>query len=98
MVASLFGLGYSARSRVGEATGPNPTDRGRGTNRHLGVDKNGIPWAVTLSAANVHDSRSMETTLGALEPIQPLRGRPRKRSEKRSADKTDDAAEKRCWL
>ena len=42
--------------------GPNPTDRGKpGSKRHVLVDANGIPLAVKLTAANVHDS----TTAGA---------------------------------
>src|SRR5919205_4228105 len=41
----------------GVATGPNPTDRGKpGSKRHLVVDRQGIPLAVLLTAANVHDS------------------------------------------
>src|SRR5947209_10545606 len=41
----------------GAATGPNPTDRGKpGSKRHLVVDRQGIPLAVLLTAANVHDS------------------------------------------
>jgi transposase len=40
----------------GEATGPNPTDRGKsGTKRHVLVDGNGAPLAFHLSAANRHD-------------------------------------------
>ena len=42
----------------GDHTDSNPTDRGKlGTKRHLVVDRNGIPLAMLLSAANVHDSR-----------------------------------------
>ena len=42
--------------RGGEHTGPNPTDRGRaGSKFHLLVDRKGVPLAVLLSAANVHD-------------------------------------------
>ena len=37
-------------------TGPNPTDRGKkGTKHHLMVDRNGVPLAAAVSAANVHD-------------------------------------------
>jgi transposase len=83
----------------GEATGPNPTDRGTsGTKRHLGVDRNGIPLAVTLSAAHVHDIKMMEATIDALEPIGRPRGRPRQRPEKWHADKACDAVAKRPAL
>ena len=40
----------------GVDTGPNPTDRAKnGTKHHLLVDRNGIPLACAVSAANVHD-------------------------------------------
>jgi transposase len=75
----------------GEQTGPNPTDRGKsGTKRHLVSDAQGIPLAVTLSAANVHDSVLFETVLDAIEPIRRPRGRPRKRPAKLHADKGYD--------
>jgi IS5 family transposase len=57
------------------------------------VDRKGIPLAVTLSAANVHDSRRLEATLDAIPPIrQPrgARGRPRHRPDKLHADKGYD--------
>jgi transposase len=39
--------------RGGEHTGPNPTDRGkRGSKYHVLVDRQGIPLAVQLTAAN----------------------------------------------
>jgi hypothetical protein len=47
------------RSR-GQETAKNPTDRGKqSTKRHLVVDVQGIPLAVLVSAANVHESRMM---------------------------------------
>jgi len=47
------------RKKGGEATGPNPTDRGSlGSKRHLLVDGNGIPLALLLTAANRYDSAS----------------------------------------
>ncbi len=92
-------LGHGACPRGGEATGPNPWARGKsGTKRHLGVDQNGIPLAVTVSAANVPDMRMMEATLEVMEPIRRPRGRPRKRPDKLHADKAYDAAKVRQWL
>jgi transposase len=82
----------------GEKTGPNPTDRGKsGSKRHLLVDRSGVPLVVRHSAANVHDSRMLETMLDAVSPMRRLRGRPgrpRKRPEKLHADKGYDFA--RC--
>jgi len=43
--------------RGGEKTEPNPTDAAIGTKRHLVVDRQGIPLAVTLSAATCTTAR-----------------------------------------
>jgi transposase len=94
--AGLFGLGERARQKGGEKVGKNPTDRGKpGSKRHLISDRNGVPLAVVLSAANVHDSKVFEELVDAIEPIKlPGRGRPRKRPTKLHADKGYDA--KKC--
>ena len=80
--------------RGGEKTGPNPTDRGKsGSKRHILVDRSGVPLVVRHSAANVHDSRMLETMLDAVSPLRRPRGRPgrpRKRPEKLHADKGYD--------
>jgi transposase len=77
--------------RGGELTGPNPTDRGKpGTKRHVLVDAGGVPLALLLSAANVHDSRLLEPLLDAVPPIRQCAGRPRKRPAKLHADKGYD--------
>jgi IS5 family transposase len=55
------------------------------------VDRQGIPLAVTMSAANVHDSRMMLETVDAIEPIKRPVGRPRKRPTKLHADKAYDS-------
>jgi transposase len=63
------------------------------------VDRSGIPLAIVLSAANVHDSLLLEATLDAIPPIrQPhgSRGRPRRRPTKLHADKGYDYA--RCRI
>lgn len=47
-----------------EALGRNPTDRGRsGSKTHLHGDQQGIPLGVTLTGANIHDSRLISPTL-----------------------------------
>jgi IS5 family transposase len=76
----------------GERTGANPTDKGKaGSKRHLVADRGGIPLAIILSAANVHDSKVLEELIGSIEPIKrPSRGRPRKRPKKLHADKGYD--------
>jgi transposase len=55
------------------------------------VDRQGIPLAVALSAASVHDSRMMLETVDAIEPIKRPVGRPRKRPAKLHADKAYDS-------
>jgi transposase len=65
------GLRRGAGSGGGQETGKNPTDRGKqGTKRHLVVDAHGIPLAVLVSAANVHDSKMMLATVDAIKPIR----------------------------
>ncbi|XXX53154.1 IS5 family transposase [Sorangium sp. So ce124] len=75
----------------GEKTGPNPTDRGRpGTKYHILVDRNGIPLAVEMTPANVHDSRMFTSMVDAVPPIARPCGRPRRRPKKLDADKAYD--------
>ncbi len=77
-------------------TGRNPTDRGKpGTKYHLVVDRNGVPLAVRLSAANTHDSTHLLPLVDAVPPIIGPRGkpgRPRKRPIKLHADKAYDSS------
>jgi transposase len=87
---SLDGASYRAK-KGGEKIGPNPTDRGKnGSKRHILVDRNGIPLACAISAANVHDSMMFETLIDAVRPIRQPRGRPRRRPDKLHADKGYD--------
>ena len=90
------GLEELARERGGAAVGPNPTDKGKpGSKHHLLTDRHGIPLAVALTAANVHDSRVLEPLLDAVNPVRSgRRGRPRCRPAKLHADKGYDYA--RC--
>ena len=75
----------------GAETGPNPTDRGRSdSKRHIVDDRNGIPLSIDQSAAKVHDSKVLETTIDAIQPIKRPRGRPRKRPDKLHAEKGYD--------
>lgn len=82
--------------RGGQEVGPNPTDRGKqGSKIHLLVDGQGLPLAVTISGANVHDNQRFEQTLDAVVGVRNgRRGRPRRRPDKLHADKGYDA--RRC--
>jgi len=54
-------------TKRGDLTGPNPTDRGKlGTKRHVLTDGAGVPLAVTLTGANVHDKHMVGKTLDAV--------------------------------
>ena len=79
----------------GSATGPNPTDRGKaGTKRHILTDAQGIPLAIRLTGANVHDSVVLEEVVDAVPPIRQSWGPPRRRPGKLHADKAYD--HRRC--
>ena len=61
----------------GDATGPNPTDRGKaGVKRHILTDGRGVPLAAEITAANVHDKRAAVPTIDAqlciLDEPQPV--------------------------
>ncbi len=65
------------------------------------VDRNGIPLAIRLSAANAHDATHLLPLVDAIPSIVGPRGkpgRPRKRPAKLHGDKAYDAAEKRRAL
>ncbi|AWB26105.1 MULTISPECIES: IS5 family transposase [Methylobacterium] len=92
--ASLDSASIAAK-KGGPATGPNPTDRGKpGTKRHILTDAKGIPLALKLTGANVHDSRMLEAVVDAVPPIRSCWGPPRKRPLKLHADKAYD--HRRC--
>ena len=56
----------------GGATGPNPTDRAkRGTKRSQLCEGHGLPLAVTVDGANVHDTRLVAPTLNAIVIARP---------------------------
>ena len=56
----------------GEATGRNPTDRGKsGTKRSLLTDGHGIPLAVAVAGANRHDMKLTGPTLEAIVTERP---------------------------
>ena len=79
----------------GAATGPNPTDRGKaGSKHHVLVERQGIPLAEELTAANVPDGCRCTALVDAVAPIRQPRGAPRRRPAKFHADKASDSA--RC--
>ena len=56
----------------GAATGANPTDRGkRGTKRSQLCDGHGLPLAIAVEGANVHDTKLVAATLDAIVIARP---------------------------
>lgn len=102
LVAGERGLLKRPRKKGGEQTGPNPTDRGKaGSKHHLIVDRNGMPLAVRLSAANARDATQLLPLVDAIQPIIGPRGRPgrpRKGPTKLHGDKAYDASDLRRAL
>jgi putative transposase len=57
----------------GEATGPNPTDRGKkGTKRHLLTEAVGIPIGLVVTGANRHDKTQVEVVSQSMPLLPPL--------------------------
>jgi putative transposase len=56
----------------GEASGPNPTDRGKGgTQRRVLTEGQGNPRAAVVAGANRHDRKWLADTLDAVVVEQP---------------------------
>jgi transposase len=62
------------------------------------TDANGVPLAVTLSAANTHDIRSALSTVEEVPRVNGKRGRPRTRPDALIADKAYDSQAFRAQL
>lgn len=55
----------------GEATGPNPTDRGRaGSKHHVVVDARGTPLATTVTGAHRNDVTQLLPLVAAIPPVR----------------------------
>ena len=58
----------------GKKTGKNPTDRGKlGVKRSVLTDGRGIPLAIAIAGANVHDQKLAEATLAGIPLARPRR-------------------------
>jgi putative transposase len=78
----------------GEATGPNPTDRGKsGTKRHLLVDGRGVPLAFHLSGAERHDLKGLSPLLDRERSFAPRPKPSERRPQHLCLDKAYDAEE-----
>lgn len=92
-------LRQRASHERGELTGPNPVDRGKkGSKIHLVTERSGLPLAVAISAANVHDSLALEPLVRSIPPIRSRRGPRRRRPAKLHGDKGYDYSHLRTFL
>src|SRR5215207_4134169 len=93
--ASLDSASEPAKGGAKKPARTRRIEANRARSANLVSDKGGVPLAVVLTAANIHDSTVFEEAVDANEPIKgPGGGRPRKRPEKLNADKGYDA--KKC--
>ncbi|MEU5572531.1 IS5 family transposase [Streptomyces coeruleorubidus] len=83
----------------GSLTGPNPVDRGKkGSKLHVLSDAQGIPLAVAVSRANMHDSLALKPLILGIPAVRSRRGPRRRRPVKLRADKAYFSAEHLSWL
>ncbi|MEV8476162.1 transposase, partial [Streptomyces sp. NPDC051173] len=83
------GCRVSASEKGGSLTGPNPVDRGKkGSKLHVLSEAQGIPLAVAVSGANMHDSLALKPLVRGIPAIRSRRGPRRRRPVKLRADKT----------
>lgn len=72
----------------GSPTGPNPVDRGKkGSKLHVLSDAQGIPLAVAVSGANMHDSLALIPLIRGIPAVRSRRGPRQDRPVKLRADK-----------
>lgn len=83
----------------GDATGPNPTDRGKsGTKHTLLVDGNGVPLALRSSGANTSDQKEIVPIITEFPHVKGKRGRPKALPDEAYADRGYDSAATRLIL
>ena len=83
----------------GEETGPNPTDRGKlGSKHHVIVDANGVPLAVSVTAANRNDVLEIIPLVADLPYVAGKRGHPRQRPDALQGDRGYDSEPVRAIL
>ena len=95
LVQGGCGFGHRPCEKGGAGTGPNPLDRGMSrSKRHVVTEARGVPLAIALTGAHVHDSKVFEDLIDSIGPVRGKRGRPRRRPGKLHTDKGYDYA--RC--
>lgn len=80
-------------------TRSNPVDGGkRGTKLHVLSDAQGIPLAVAVSGANMHESLAFKPLILGIPAVRSRRGPRRRRPVKLRADKASFSADHLSWL
>ncbi|MFD8295070.1 transposase [Streptomyces bauhiniae] len=80
-------------------TGPNPVDRGKkGSKLHVLSDAQGIPLAVEVSGANLHDSQAFKPLIRGVPAVRSRRGPRRRRPGKLRAVKAYPSNGGARWL
>jgi transposase len=75
LVAGDRRRGESARQKGGSLTGPNPVDRGKpGSKIHVLSDRAGLPLALGVSGANLHDSQAFEPLIQGIPKVRSRQG------------------------
>ncbi|MFJ8774642.1 IS5 family transposase [Streptomyces microflavus] len=77
-----------AGEKGGSLTGPNPVDRGKqGSKLYVLSEAQGLPLAVAVSGANVHDSQAFKPLILGIPAVRSRRGSRRRKPVKVRADK-----------
>lgn len=91
--------GVGTSQKGGPMTGPSPVDRGKtGSKIHVLSDRNGLPLAVAVSAANTNDADALKPLVRAIPAVRSRRGPRRRKPGKLHADKAYDHIELRRWV
>ncbi|WP_446461276.1 IS5 family transposase [Streptomyces sp. BRA346] len=90
----------SVRAKKGDhLTGRNPVDRGKkGSKLHVLSDAQGLPLALGVSGANVHDSQALLPLIVGIPAIRSRRGPRRRRPGRLRADKAYHSTDRLSWL
>src|SRR5947209_18281812 len=96
---ALIDASFAKAPEGGEATGPNPTDRGQsGSKHHVWTDAQGIPLAATVTAANVNEVTPVFDVLTHMPPVGGKPGSRRQKPERLQGDTGYDSEPVRQWL
>ncbi|MFE5138320.1 IS5 family transposase [Streptomyces fagopyri] len=97
--SALVDAASGRAKKGGSPTGPNPVDRRKkGSKLHVLSDAQGIPLAVAVSGANLHDSLALKPLIRGRPAVRSRRGPRRRRPVKLRADKAYFSAEHLAWL